>query len=214
MTGPRSTPLAAVFGAGATERFARLRAGLEREGADPGNRDAFSLVREVAELLHELHGEPRDAAALQGMVAFLHHAFQFWLEGERVSVVSEAVLAAALSTPPTSPTPPSSPSRYVQLPPLRIWGEPRPDAPAEPLDGWFGVGRASELSVLAIFGLSPARPGFTAVEVSGPRASALARPDGTPLFASRLPGGAVAGLASLAGEEELLELAWRLAGSP
>ena len=39
--------------------------------------------------------------------------------------------------------------------------------------------------------------------------SKLARDDGSPLFAPTLPGGKAAGLHSIAGEEELLELGWR-----
>ena len=66
------------------------------------------------------------------------------------------------------------------------------------------------LSVLAIFGLHPGRAGFTAVEVVGPRPSHLERADGSPLFSGTLPGAERAGLASVVGAEELLELAWRL----
>jgi hypothetical protein len=63
--------------------------------------------------------------------------------------------------------------------------------------------------VLGIFGLHPDRMGFSVVEVSGSRPVALVREDGTPLFAPVLAGGAAAGLYSLMGAEELLELGWR-----
>ena len=53
------------------------------------------------------------------------------------------------------------------------------------------------------------RAGFSVVEVSGSKPGALARFDGTDLFAPTLPGGAAAKLFSVAGEEELLELGWR-----
>ena len=43
----------------------------------------------------------------------------------------------------------------------------------------------------------------------GPAAGALERPDGTPLFSPVLAGGQAAGLYSLVGREELLELGWR-----
>jgi hypothetical protein len=56
----------------------------------------------------------------------------------------------------------------------------------------------------------PDRPGFSVVEVAGSRPSPLMRPDGSPLFSTTLPGGAAAGLYSLVGEEELLELGWRI----
>jgi hypothetical protein len=48
--------------------------------------------------------------------------------------------------------------------------------------------------------------------VGGDRPEALARPDGSALFAPTLPGGSAAGLYSITGEEELLELGWRTTG--
>jgi hypothetical protein len=44
----------------------------------------------------------------------------------------------------------------------------------------------------------------------GPRPLALVRADGTELFAPTLTGGQAAGLFSITGEEELLELGWRI----
>jgi hypothetical protein len=81
------------------------------------------------------------------------------------------------------------------------------------LDGWFQYHEpeAGLLRVLGVFGIHPDRPGFSVVEVSGRRPVGLARPDGSTVFSSTLPGGASAGLSSLAGEEELLELGWRVA---
>ena len=63
--------------------------------------------------------------------------------------------------------------------------------------------------MLGIFGLRPDRAGFSAVEAAGPRPGALDRADGTPLFSPVLAGGQAAGLYSLVGGEELLELGWR-----
>jgi hypothetical protein len=86
------------------------------------------------------------------------------------------------------------------------------DAP-EPLDGVFvSHYPLGSLRVLGIFGLRPDRPGFSAVEATGPRAARLTREDGTALFAPTLPGAAAAGLRSITGEEELLELGWRTRG--
>ena len=65
--------------------------------------------------------------------------------------------------------------------------------------------------MLGVFGMYPDRQGFSVVEVAGSRPSRLTRPDGSPLFSSTLPGGAAAGLYSMVGEEELLELGWRVA---
>jgi hypothetical protein len=50
-------------------------------------------------------------------------------------------------------------------------------------------------------------------EVTGPRPTGLARADGSALYAPVLPGGDSAGLHSLVGTEELLELAWRGLGT-
>jgi hypothetical protein len=79
------------------------------------------------------------------------------------------------------------------------------------MDGYFvhNLPGSAELRVLGVFGIRPERAGFSVVEVTGPRPSALARLDGTDLFAPILPGGAAAKLFSVAGEEELLELGWR-----
>ena len=223
---PRATPFALVFGALAEARFPALRVGLQAAGSDPRDRDSFLLVREVAELLHELRPEAGVGAGVETLVAFLHYAYLFWMSGEPVEVVSEAALAALLSLPtfPPSDFPTSPPSdlptfrpsdvRYVQLPPFRVWADPLAGQPAEPLDGWFAARSNDHLALLAVLGLSPAREGLTAVELAGPRPAALQRLDGSPLFSPTLAGGAAAGLASLAGEEELLELAWRVEPSP
>jgi hypothetical protein len=99
----------------------------------------------------------------------------------------------------------------VQLPERRVWAEVLPGQPHEPLDGCF-VDRdldPTSLSVLGIFGVHRDRPGFSVVEVSGPRSAGLARTDGSRLFASTLAGGSAAHLFSVAGAEELLELGWR-----
>jgi hypothetical protein len=63
--------------------------------------------------------------------------------------------------------------------------------------------------VLGVFGMNRERDGFSVVEASGPRAHNLARPDGSALFGPVMPGGDAAGLHSIAGAEELLELGWR-----
>src|SRR5262249_61594604 len=81
--------------------------------------------------------------------------------------------------------------------------------PAEPMDGCFVHSAGDELRVLGIFGVRPEREGFSAVETAGRRPLALERPDGSPLFSPVLTGGQAAGLFSIVGGEELLELGWR-----
>jgi hypothetical protein len=219
----RPTPFALVFGSMAPERFPALQRGIAAAGRDPRDRDGFLLVREVAELLQDLRPEAGMGEAVAALVALLHHAYLFWMDGEHVDAISEEQLAGMLSDggtdglldrnvhPPTH-RPTVQPSIYVQLPHLRVWGTPLAGGPPEPLDGWFARQRDGELDLLAIFGMSPAREGLSAVELSGPRPVGLARSDGSALFAPTLTGGVAAGLASVTGEAELLELAWR-AGS-
>ena len=210
----RPTPYALVFGALGPERFPVLRDGLAVAGRDPREQDGFLLVEEVATLLRELAPEEGLGESVAALVGLLHAAYVYWLDGERTVLVSPELLDRALSArPDAGATRPGGPvAHYVQLPPLRVWGVPSEGAPAEPLDGWFAIPKDGRLEVLAVFGLHPGRGGLTAVAVEGPRPGFLEREDGSPLFAPTLPGGEAAGLASVIGQEEVLELAWRLEG--
>jgi hypothetical protein len=207
----RATPYELVLGSVAGERFPALRVGIERAGRDPRDRDAFLMVREVVELLRELEPEEGLGEGIATMAAFLHQSYLYWMDGQRTVAVEEGALEQALGgTDLASPTPAGPSSSYVQVPPLRVWGIPLEGETAEPLDGWFLSANGETLTVLAVFGIHPGRAGFTAVEVAGPRPSLLERADGSVLFSPALPGAARAGLASVVGAEELLELAWRL----
>jgi hypothetical protein len=62
---------------------------------------------------------------------------------------------------------------------------------------------------LGVFGIHRDRQGFSVVEVTGHRPAGLARADGSQLFDPTLPGGRAAGLFSISGMEELLELGAR-----
>lgn len=208
----RVTPFDLVFGTIAAERFPALRVGLSAAGRDPRDRDAFLMVRPVVELLRDLEPEEGLGGAIAAMAAFLHHSYLYWMDGERRVAISEEQVRRALQAgaPATEPALTGPASSYVQLPPLRVWGNPVEGAAAEPLDGWFLSLEGGTRSLLAIFGLHPGRAGFTAVEVAGPRPEGLERADGRALFSAAIPGAAAAGLASIVGAEELLELAWRL----
>ena len=102
---------------------------------------------------------------------------------------------------------------YAAVPEHRVWAQVIPEHPPEPLDGCFvhSAPVGSTLRVLAVFGVHPERQGFSVVEAVGTRPPLLMRADGTELFAPILTGGKAAGLFSLVGEEELLELGWRTA---
>lgn len=206
----RPNPCQLVFGETAAPRFEGIAAGVAGRSADPSDRDAFFMVKEAVELLRELRPDTGLGDAVGTMAAFLHQSYLYWMGGQHTRVLSDAELARALATDTDTAVSSGPGSRYVQLPALHVWGVPVEGAPAEPLDGWFESRKGDQLSMLAIFGLYPGRDGFTGVEVAGSRPRDLARPDGSALFHPALPGGAAAGLASVTGAEELLELAWRI----
>jgi hypothetical protein len=207
----RPTPFDFAFAELADDRFPGIRDSLAAEGADPANRDAFLLNREVVTLVRDLRPEEGAGEEIGQLAALVHHAYLFWAAGKPVFELDRAQ-ADALLAGNDSLARPARPPAYIQLPERRIWAEAVPGAPHEPLDGCFvhASPDGSELKVLGVFGLHPDRPGFTVVEAAGPPASHLARPDESALFAPLLAGGAAAGLYSLAGGEELLELGYRM----
>ena len=211
----RTTPFELAFGTDAEERFAQIRASLAAAGLDPEDRDAFVLDREVVSFLRELVPEGVGEAVAQH-VALLHHAFRYWSEGgwivrpTRTRMTELLGEAGSVSVPGAAPAVPRA--WYVQLPERLVWAELAPGEPHEPLDGLFVTSwPAGGYFVLAIFGLHPGRTGFSVVDADGYPVDELIRADGTAPFAPVLPGGVAAGLYSIVGEEELLELARRTA---
>jgi hypothetical protein len=210
---PRPTPFDVAFGPEADERFARMRASLAETGRDPHDLDAFVLDREVVTYLRGLVPEEGVGDAIEQHLALLHHAYLYWAEGgwlirparERTARMLQAPLADYI--PPVAGSPRAC---YVQFPERLVWAPLDPVEPHQPLDGMFvRPWPAAGFFLLAVFGLHPAHQGFAVVDVDGYREGALERADGTPLFAPVLPGGAAAGLHSVIGGEELLELAAR-----
>jgi len=216
MAPARPTPFGLVFTRIAETRFPAIRAALQASGSDPRDRDAFLLTRDAAALVRELRPEGGLGEGIHQLAALVHHAYLFWACGSELLPLSAQRLAKLLEEAGEgTESSPGAPARaaapYVQVPERRIWARPVEESPFEALDGWFAHLAPGErqLRALAVFGLHPDRMGFTVVEALGPRPAALARPDGSPLFSPTLPGGAAAGLSSIAGVEELLELAWR-----
>lgn len=211
--GPRPTPFDIAFGEAAGERFERMRQSLAATGRDPHDLDAFMLDREVVTYLRELVPEEGVGDAIEQHVALLHHAYLFWAEGAWIVRPTRDRTRRLL----TEPGPEATPSAegllravYLQLPERLVWAALAPDEPHQPLDGLFlRPWPAGGYFLLAIYGLHRGSEGFGVVEVDGYREPVLARDDGTPLFAPVLPGGAEAGLFSIVGGEELLELAAR-----
>jgi hypothetical protein len=218
----RFTPFSLVFADMARERFPAVASALQQDNAPPADRDRFVLIEPVARMLREIVPESGGGAeALEAHLLLLHHAYLHWASGGWVYSVGEATLRRAMAEGPiTSQTP--HPALYLQLPELRVWGRPSPDATPEPLDGMFvsETTTAGSIALLAVFGMRPDRPGFSAVGLDG-RADAddatpseievaAAREDGSAPFGPMLAGGSAAGLHSVANAGELLLLTCRI----
>lgn len=209
----RLDPFTLAYGPYVPARFTDIRSALGAEGIDPFDRDAWSIARPVAELLRELRPDEGLGEAVADLLALTHAAFLFWQEGERRINLSRPSLDQLVQAPAVPPGGPGGRTAYYAgLPPGRVWGTPVPAAQPEPLEGWFATAAGDRLEVVAVFGLLPGRPGFTVARAEGRPPGALARADQSPLFSPVLPGGAAAGLWSVVGGEELLELGWRVHG--
>ena len=206
----RPTPFELVFGGLAAERFPAIRDSLDRAGADPADRERFILDAEATALLRELVPEEGAGAAVAEHVALLHHAWLFWRDGARTVVLGRDEARALALAPPPGARGAGGAARYIQFPERLFWAELVPGSPHEPLDGVFiHQPGASELAVLGVFGFHPAREGFSVAAARGSRPAITSRTGGRVLFAPVMAGGAEAGLHSLVGEDELLELAAR-----
>jgi hypothetical protein len=207
----RSTPFEFALAPLAEERFPLIRSALAAAGRDPADRDAFLMEREAVVLLRELRPEEGLGERMDQLAALVHQGYLFWDAGQvTIDILPEQLPDLLSSGRGTLEIAELPPAYYARLPERRVWAAVLEGQPPEPLDGFFtSPASQGELRVLGIFGLHPDRMGFSVVEVGGPRPGALAREDGTPLFAPVLAGGAAAGLYSLVGGEELLELGWR-----
>lgn len=212
MSDARLTPVGAVFGDQLDARFAPIAEGLASAGTEPRDRDAFVLVREVVELLRELvPPEEASPVAVAELVAFVHAAYLYWVDGQcRVRVARPTLeRRLGLESARALVAPTVARSYYLELPSQRVWGEAVAGGPAEPLDGCFIQPRDGWLSVVGIFGLHPSREGLTIVDAGGARDPGLVRMNGTALFSPQMAGGASAGLFQVTGNQELVELGYR-----
>jgi hypothetical protein len=209
----RITPFDLVFNRVAESTFPRIASSLAAGGHDPADRDAFLMDREVVTLLRDLRPEEGLGEAMDQMVALVHHAYLAWAGGGLTIPVGREAADELLTKEPEDADAKDVRAYYAQFPERMIWAAVVENDAPEPLDGIF-VSRApsGDLRVLGIFGLRPERAGFSAVEATGSRVERLAREDGSPPFDPTLPGGAAAGLRSIVGEAELLELGWRTRG--
>ena len=206
----RVTPFDLVFNRAAESSFPRIASSLAAGGHDPADRDAFLMDREVVTLLRDLRPEEGLGEAMDQMVALVHHAYLAWAAGGVTISVGREAAEELLAKAAEEADSKDLPAYYAQFPERMIWAAVVENEAPEPLDGIFVCQvPGGDLRVLGIFGLRPERAGFSAVEATGGRAEGLAREDGSPLFDPTLPGGAAAGLRSIVGEAELLELGWR-----
>jgi hypothetical protein len=208
----RPTPFDVAFGHQAEQRFVRMRDSLAGSGRDPHDLDAFVLDREVVGYLRELVPEEGVGEAVEQHLALLHHAYLYWAEGAWLIRPGRDRTQRLLTSDAEGATPAVRSPRayYVQFPERLLWAELGPEEPHQPLDGIFvRPWPDGGYFLLAIFGLHPGREGFAVVDLDGYREGPLERADGSALFSPVLPGGAAAGLHSLVGGEELLELAAR-----
>jgi len=205
----RATPFDLVFNRAAESSFPRIASSLAAGGHDPADRDAFLMDREVVTLLRDLRPDEGLGEAMDQMVALVHHAYLAWAAGGVTIPVGREAAEELLAKAPEAESKDVA-AYYAQFPERMIWAAVVENEAPEPLDGIF-VSRVpgGELRVLGIFGLRPERAGFSAVEATGGRVEGLAREDGSPLFDPTLTGGAAAGLRSIVGEAELLDLGWR-----
>ncbi len=210
----RITPFQLVFEQLADSAFPQIKAALARRSADAYDRDAFLMLEEVVQVLKELAPPGGVGEAIDHHIALLHHAYLTWEAGGWSFRLSPQRTHALLSDPPAATqagpgsVPPSA--YYIQFPERLIWAQVVEGHAHEPLDGLFVVPSPGDrMHVLGIFGLHPDRMGFSAVEVAGQPREDLARENGSRLFAPVLPGGASAGLFSLIGADEMLELGAR-----
>jgi hypothetical protein len=208
----RPTPFDLVFRRSAPEIFPKIRQSLAEAEYDPRNRDEFLMLREVVTLVRELRPEEGLGEGIDQLAALLHHSYLFWEADEPVMAISGASLPDLLKSAPPEIGLPGS-AYYAAMPEHRVWAQVIPEHSPEPLDGCFvhSAPTGSVLRVLAVFGIHAERGGFSVVEAVGTRPPLLMRADGSELFAPTLMGGKAAGLFSLVGEEELLELGWRTA---
>ena len=208
----RPTPFDLVFRQSAQDVFPKIRLALDQAQQDPRDRDRFLLLRDVVTLLHELRPDGGLGEGIDRLAALLHHAYLFWNSDERTIEVPLEQLSALLASGRAPGNPEQPLAYYAVMPEHRIWAEVIPGRPPEPLDGLFvhPAPERARLRVLGVFGIHPEREGFSVVEAVGPQPLALMRSDGSELFEPTLKGGKPARLFSITGEEELLELGWRL----
>jgi hypothetical protein len=205
----RPTPFDLVFDPIAEDRFPAIRDALAATGHDPRDRDAFLMQKPSVSLVREFRPGDGLGEGMDQLVALVHHAYLFWAGGQRVRSIDRAGLDLMLATDLPPDLHDDALAWFLQLPERRMWAQALEDSAHEPLDGIFVHHSTSGgLRVLGVLGVHAERDGFTVVEAVGSHAPGNSR-EGSAPFSSVLPGGEAAGLYSVAGTNELIELGWR-----
>ena len=204
---PRVHPYAVVFGNGIDARFGAIRAAVDSDRS----LDVFLAAAPTVELLHDLRPDAGLGDAIDDFVAFVHAAFWYWCDG-LLNVEFDADATRQLCAPSGVAPPPGGPpqaTKYIQVAPHLVWGQPVPDSPFEPLDGWFLVPAPGGVRMVACFGVHPARPGLSVTAADLDSLADLGRADRTEPFSPTMPGGERAGLYAVTTVAELQLLALR-----
>jgi len=164
------------------------------------------------------------AGAVEQAAELLWQGWRFQDAGARLYVIGDALLERLLAGTGEAGAWPfaAPPACYLQLPYQRVWARVSVDAAYEPVDGAFCAARAMpggshELSILAVLGLRPDRPGISLLrhrtDFRDEEATALAAHpwrEGAPPFANAIPGGELKGYRTLATASELEALVLRV----
>lgn len=226
--GPRLTPYEIVFMDGDFE--SRVFPRIAREAAEGGvatlQREKFDFLSTVGEVVRDVTPEDAPSEALDQYRALLFQAYHHWSEGRKLYVLDTAAARYLVESAPELPdwsfVAPER-SLYLQLPGNLFWSSISPDAPPEPVDGFFITTSGAEdaqgrefqsVDVLAILGIRRARAGFSVIPVEMETGDGLAAPWEAPPrsdgdFANLLPGGEIAGLYSVLTIPEVLKLVAR-----
>jgi hypothetical protein len=210
----RIDPFDHAFAELAEARFAAVGAEATATRRDTSDRAQFATLSSVQRILAELESPEaveRDPEAAEAYLTILFVAYRYWEAGrQRITVTAEQVENALRAASAGAMPPVPHGACYLQLPERWCWAQIAPDAPHEPLDGLFVVATEArgELTVVAVLGLRPDRPGFSEItvvarEADVAQAAAQAR---TPPLAPVIDGGEAAGLKSVVTEGEVLHL--------
>ena len=211
----RPHPFDLIFSDDLETCFDDIKTEAADRGVDVRERERFSMLVAVGELLRTLLPEDAPADAFVEVAGLVFYAYHFRLHGSQSFDIPEPVLRELLSTGfaagPTQTVPPIN-AGYIMLPRNRVWSRITDDAHAEALDGFFFCGH----DVLFILGLMPGRPGFSIMEVKAAAvgdahtgiAELKARDEGED-FANVLPGGELQGHFAITNNVEALKLAAR-----